>query len=71
MHNAALAEARGEWSSEGLEPSILGVPPQDLERVHLGLDTLDRNYGDQLAKFVGLLPSAGHVDLRYDLLSFM
>ena len=63
-----MAEARGEWGSEGLEPSILGVPPQDLERVHIGLDTLDRNYGDQLAKFVGLLPSAGHVDLRYSVL---
>ena len=65
VHNVALAEFRGEWSSDGLSPAILGVAPQDLERVHFGLDALDRSYGDQLAKFVGLLPSAAHVDLRF------
>ena len=65
VNNAILAEARGEWSSNGLAPAILGVAPGDLERLHFGLDALDRSYGDQLAKFVNLLPSAAHVDLRF------
>lgn len=56
---------RGQWGSTGLRTAILGVAPEELDRVHYGLDNLDRTYGEQLAKFVGLLPSADHVDLRF------
>lgn len=65
MHNAILAEARGEWGSDGLRPTVLGVAPDDLDRVHIELDALDRNYCNQLGKFVELLPGAAHVDLRF------
>lgn len=59
-----IAKTRGKWGSND-PAAILGVSPEDLEPVHFGLDALDRNYGDQLARFVGLLPSAAHVDLRF------
>ena len=65
VHDAATAEARGQWGRQAGRVPILGVVPDDLARVHATLDGLDRAYGDQLAKFVGLLPSAAHVDLRF------
>lgn len=65
VNNAIIAEACGQWGADGLSPTILGVRPDALERVQYGLDNLDSNYGDQLAKFVDLLPSAAHVDLRF------
>ena len=65
IQDALVREARGQWGRrEGLHP-VLGVPPQELERVHHGLDKLDAIYEEQLRAFVDLLAMAGYLDLRY------
>lgn len=67
MHaqSSVAAATRGQWGRQGGKAGILGVVPSELERIHAGLDALDQSYGDQLAKFVGLLPTAADVDLRF------
>lgn len=65
VQSSAAASARGQWGRQSNKGPPLGVEPTELARVHRQLASLDRNYGEQLAKFVGLLPSAAHVDLRF------
>ena len=49
-------QGRGDWGCNRSE--ILGVHPEELERVRCG-------FKEQLVRFVGLLPSATKVDLRF------
>jgi len=63
LNHTTRMGTHGGWSRDTHE--ILGVHPEDLERVRSAFNSLDIMYKEQLLGFVSLLPSATKVDLRF------